>query len=220
MASSVIRNDQVAPSSSRVLPSLWMMMGSSSWGGPGSKLGSTLPASSRVSWNRPSLTLIVYGVTINESISKLFIAGILPGLVLAAMFMGYVAIYSQVSKNYNPKEEPRLSLAEKLRLSRFLIPVLMLIALVIGSMYLGFATATEAAAFGVIGALFLLEEMLVTLVPALKGSSAFNPFHHYRIAEILVHDAGAGHGPWVLLAMFIALSALATAAFSRRDVPA
>ncbi len=103
----------------------------------------------------PSLTLIVYGVTINESISKLFIAGILPGLVLAAMFMGYVAIYSQVSKNWQPTPEPKMSLAEKVRNSRFLIPVILLILIVIGSMYLGYATATEAAAFGVIGSLTL-----------------------------------------------------------------
>lgn len=103
----------------------------------------------------PSLTLIVYGVTINESISKLFIAGILPGLVLASMFMGYVAIYSTVSKKWNPIPEPAMSFAEKLRNSRFLIPVILLILVVIGSMYLGFATATEAAAFGVIGSLTL-----------------------------------------------------------------
>ena len=103
----------------------------------------------------PSLTLIVYGVTINESITKLFFAGILPGLVLALMFMGYVAVYSQVSRNWNPDVEARMSLAEKLRNSRFLLPVMGLILVVIGSMYLGFATATEAAAFGVIGALAL-----------------------------------------------------------------
>lgn len=103
----------------------------------------------------PSLTLIVYGVTINESITKLFIAGIVPGLVLASMFMAYVAIYSKVSKNYHPDEEPELSFAEKVKNSRFLIPVLCLIAVVIGSMYLGLATATEAAAFGVIGSLIL-----------------------------------------------------------------
>ncbi|MEX0346970.1 MAG: TRAP transporter large permease [Rhizobiaceae bacterium] len=103
----------------------------------------------------PSLTLIVYGVTINESISKLFIAGILPGLVLAAMFMGYVAIYSQVSKNWNPTPEPAMSFAEKVKNSRFLIPVILLILIVIGSMYLGYATATEAAAFGVLGSLTL-----------------------------------------------------------------
>ncbi len=103
----------------------------------------------------PSLTLIVYGVTINESISKLFIAGILPGLVLALMFMAYVAVYSKLGKDFTPLEEPRLSLWEKIKISRFLIPVLLLIAVVIGSMYAGFATATEAAAFGVIGSLIL-----------------------------------------------------------------
>ena len=103
----------------------------------------------------PSLTLIVYGVTINESITKLFFAGILPGLVLALMFMTYVAIYALVSKNWNPAVEPKLSFAEKVANSRFLIPVILLITVVIGSMYLGIATATEAAAFGVIGSLLL-----------------------------------------------------------------
>lgn len=103
----------------------------------------------------PSLTLIVYGVTINESITKLFFAGILPGLVLALMFMAYVAIYSKMSKTWNPKIDPVMTFSEKLKNSRFLIPVLCLIAVVIGSMYFGFATATEAAAFGVIGALIL-----------------------------------------------------------------
>lgn len=103
----------------------------------------------------PSLTLIVYGVTINESITKLFFAGIMPGIVLATMFMGYVAIYSKVSKDWNPDPEEKLSFAEKVRNSRFLAPVILLITVVIGSMYLGYATATEAAAFGVIGSLLL-----------------------------------------------------------------
>ena len=103
----------------------------------------------------PSLTLIVYGVTINESITKLFIAGIVPGIVLAAMFMAYVAIYSKVSKTYHPTPEPEMTFAEKVRNSRFLIPVICLILVVIGSMYLGLATATEAAAFGVLGSLAL-----------------------------------------------------------------
>ncbi len=103
----------------------------------------------------PSLTLIVYGVTINESITKLFFAGIMPGLFLATMFMAYVAIYSLVSKNWAPTEEPQMTFAEKVSNSRFLIPVILLITVVIGSMYLGIATATEAAAFGVIGSLLL-----------------------------------------------------------------
>ena len=103
----------------------------------------------------PSLTLIVYGVTINESISKLFIAGIVPGLVLALLFMGYIVVLSFVSKSYSPDVEPPMSFVDRLKNSRFLIPVQLLIAFVIGSMYLGYATATEAASFGVIGALVL-----------------------------------------------------------------
>src|SRR5690606_36568585 len=103
----------------------------------------------------PSLTLIVYGVSINESITSLFIAGIIPGLVLAGLFALYVMIVSQLSPSYKPKAEPRISFGEKLRRSRFLIPIFLLILLVIGSMYLGIATATEAAAIGVIGALIL-----------------------------------------------------------------
>ncbi len=103
----------------------------------------------------PSLTLIVYGVTINESITKLFMAGVFPGLVLASMFMAYVAIMSFVSKGFNPTPEPPMTFGERVANSRFLIPVICLILVVIGSMYLGYATATEAAAFGVIGALIL-----------------------------------------------------------------
>ena len=103
----------------------------------------------------PSLTLIVYGVTVRESISKLFMAGIVPGLVLAAMFMAYAGLAATFSKRFHPTSEPPMSLGAKLRNSRFLVPVMLLVLVVIGSMYLGFATATEAAAFGVIGALVL-----------------------------------------------------------------
>ncbi len=103
----------------------------------------------------PSLTLIVYGVTINESISKLFMAGILPGMVLASLFMGYVAVWSFVKPEQVPAREPKMSFGAKLYQSRLLIPVILLVLFVIGSMYLGFATATEAAAFGVVGALVL-----------------------------------------------------------------
>ena len=103
----------------------------------------------------PSLTLIVYGVAINESITKLFLAGIVPGLVLASLFMAYVAISSLVSKDFRPRPEPAMSWGRRLSESRHLLPVLALVALVIGSMYAGLATATEAAAFGVLGALAL-----------------------------------------------------------------
>jgi C4-dicarboxylate transporter DctM subunit len=103
----------------------------------------------------PSLTLIVYGVTINESITKLFIAGILPGLVLAMMFMGYIVAWHFVRPGERPDPEPAMSFGQKLHNSRFLVPVILLVLSVIGSMYLGYATPTEAAAIGVIGALVL-----------------------------------------------------------------
>ncbi|MCB1425078.1 MAG: TRAP transporter large permease subunit [Notoacmeibacter sp.] len=122
----------------------------------------------------PSLTLIVYGVTINESITKLFMAGVVPGLVLAAMFMAYVAIMSRVSKDFAPDPEQRMTFGQKVRNSRFLLPVISLILVVIGSMYLGYATATEAAAFGVIGALVLAATQgslsLSTFAESLMGA--------------------------------------------------
>ncbi|EFL87906.1 TRAP transporter large permease [Ahrensia sp. R2A130] len=103
----------------------------------------------------PSLMFIVYGVTINESIRELFIAGTIPGLVLACLFMLYVGGYALISKKWNPIEDERMNIKQKLWNSRFLLPVIALIVVVIGSMYAGIATATEAAAFGVIGALVL-----------------------------------------------------------------
>lgn len=103
----------------------------------------------------PSLTLIVYGVSINESIRELFIAGVIPGLVLASMFMAYVAIYALVSPNYKPTPEAKMPFSQKVKNFAYLIPVILLIVLVIGSMYYGIASATEAAAFGVLGALVL-----------------------------------------------------------------
>lgn len=103
----------------------------------------------------PSLALIVYGVSVNESITKLFFAGVFPGLILAGMFMTYVAVVSFTSKDWHPQLEKGMSFGDKLRNSRFLAPVFALIAVVIGSMYLGYATATEAAAIGVIGSLVL-----------------------------------------------------------------
>jgi tripartite ATP-independent transporter DctM subunit len=103
----------------------------------------------------PSLTLIVYGVAVEQSISKLFMAGILPGIVLAGLFMAYVAGWSVVRKSEVPVIADKMSFGEKLRESRFLIPIILLILVVIGSMYGGFATATEAASIGVIGSFVL-----------------------------------------------------------------
>lgn len=123
----------------------------------------------------PSLTLIVYGVSINESITKLFMAGVFPGLVLAGLFMLYIIGWHFFSPGQRPKPEPRLSLGEMIAESRFLLPLFGLVFVVIGSMYTGFATATEAAAVGVLGALglSLMQGSLswATFVESLMGAT-------------------------------------------------
>ena len=103
----------------------------------------------------PSIILIVYGVSAEVSIVQLFIAGILPGILVASLFMGYAGIWSILNPKKVPENDLKLTFMQKLSASRRLIPVLLLIAFVIGSIYRGWATATEAAAMGVAGSLAL-----------------------------------------------------------------
>ena len=103
----------------------------------------------------PSIILIIYGVAVQESIAKLFIAGIIPGIMIALIFMSYVVIWSLVNKKDMPKILEEYSFLEKIKRSRQLLPVILLILGVIGSIYTGIATATEAASLGVVGALIL-----------------------------------------------------------------
>ncbi|MCB4366104.1 TRAP transporter large permease subunit [Hydrogenophaga taeniospiralis] len=103
----------------------------------------------------PSIIMIVYGVAAEVSIAKLFVAGVVPGLMLAALFSGHLMIWALLHPDQVPRSEGRLSLREKLGESRHLIPVVLLIGGVIGTIYTGIATATEAAAVGVVGALLL-----------------------------------------------------------------
>jgi len=102
----------------------------------------------------PSVSLIIYGVTVNESIVKLFIAGILPGIMLAALFMGYVALTSLFKKT-GETDDLSFTWRDKFKALVSLTPVLALIVCVIGSIYSGIATATEAAVLGVIGSMII-----------------------------------------------------------------
>ncbi len=99
--------------------------------------------------------MIVYGVATDVSIGKLFIAGVIPGLLLAGLFMGYTMLWSLRHSGAIPAADLKLSLMGKLREGRHLIPVVALIAAVLGSIYAGVATATEAASLGVVGSLIL-----------------------------------------------------------------
>ena len=103
----------------------------------------------------PSLTLIVYGVSINESITKLFMAGVIPGLILSLLFMLYIVFWYFYFPNERPENDESIGLKQMFSESKFLLPILALVIVVIGSMYFGWATATEAAAVGVVGALTL-----------------------------------------------------------------
>ncbi|MCK9515851.1 MAG: TRAP transporter large permease subunit [Ottowia sp.] len=103
----------------------------------------------------PSIILIIYGVAAEQSIAKLFIGGVLPGLLLAALFAGWIMLWSLLHPEQIPRDDTSMGLREKIWETRQLIPVVLLIAAVIASIYTGVATATEAASIGVVGALVL-----------------------------------------------------------------
>jgi tripartite ATP-independent transporter DctM subunit len=102
----------------------------------------------------PSVNMIVYGSLTNNSIGKLFIAGIIPGLLLTGCFMLYIALSNLMSGH--AIREPAVPTAERLRTLRFLVAPLVVFGIVMGSLYFGIATATESAALGVIAALFFV----------------------------------------------------------------
>ena len=118
----------------------------------------------------PSIILIIYGVAVQESIAKLFIAGIIPGIMIALIFMSYVIIWSLINKKIMPKILEEYSFIDKIKRSKQLLPVIILILAVIGSIYTGIATATEAASLGVLGALILSYFQKSLTVETFKSS--------------------------------------------------
>jgi tripartite ATP-independent transporter DctM subunit len=115
----------------------------------------------------PSIIMIVYGVSAEVSISQLFVAGVLPGLILASLFSGYLVVWSLLNPGKIPPSTEQFTFTQRLFESRHLIPVVGLIGAVLGSIYAGVATATEAAAVGVLGS-FVLS--------ALQGSLSWSNF--------------------------------------------
>ena len=149
----------------------------------------------------PSIIMIVYGVAADVSIAKLFIAGVLPGLVLATLFMGYIVVWSLLHPDQIPAAEPPSTLAAKLYASRHLIPVVLLIGAVLGSIYSGVATATEAAAIGVLGAL---------VVAAVEGSLSWQRF---------VEGVGAACRVYCMIGLILAGAAFLTLAMGFVGLP-
>ena len=130
----------------------------------------------------PSIMLIVYGVLAQQSISRLFIAGVLPGIMIILIFMSYIAIRAKLNPSLAPKEKNNYTFLEKLIAGRHLFPVVGLIFCVLGSIYGGYATPTEAATIGVCGALLLawftktltLKSFFDSLMGAVKTSCMIN----------------------------------------------
>ncbi|MFZ5692929.1 MAG: TRAP transporter large permease [Pseudomonadota bacterium] len=103
----------------------------------------------------PSIIMIVYATATDQSIARLFIAGVMPGVMLIVLFMGFIGLWALINKQNMPPAEPSVPLIQRIAASRRLIPVTLLIAGVIGSIYGGLASATEAAVVGVALALVL-----------------------------------------------------------------
>jgi C4-dicarboxylate transporter, DctM subunit len=127
----------------------------------------------------PSIILIVYGVAAEVSIGRLFIAGALPGLLLMVLFMGYTMVWALLNKDELPSNaSDRVPFIVKLKALKQLLPIVALIGFVLGSIYGGLTTPTEAAALGVFGSLFLAlvtgsldrESFISSLLGAVKSS--------------------------------------------------
>jgi C4-dicarboxylate transporter DctM subunit len=149
----------------------------------------------------PSIIMIVYGVSAEVSIAQLFIAGVLPGVLLGLLFSGYLVVWALLNPKLVPPRDARLSLGAKLRESRHLIPVMLLIVCVLGSIYSGIATATEAAALGVVGAL---------IISAAQGSLNWQTFRDSLLG---------GTRLYCMIAMILAGAAFLTLAMGYIGLP-
>ena len=103
----------------------------------------------------PSIIMIVYAVAAEVSILKMFVAGVLPGVLLIVLFSGFIVAWALLNPQKTPRHADDLTILQRLHRARLLSPCLVLIAFVMASMFTGYATATEAAAFGVLGALVI-----------------------------------------------------------------
>jgi tripartite ATP-independent transporter DctM subunit len=149
----------------------------------------------------PSIIMIVYGVAAEVSIAKLFIAGVLPGILLATLFMGWIVVWALLNPDAVPPAIEQTTFGQKIYASRHLIPVVLLITLVLGSIYAGVATATEAAALGVVGSL---------LLAAAQGSMSWSTFRESLLGATRLY---------CMIALILAGSAFLTLSMGYMGLP-
>ena len=137
----------------------------------------------------PSLIMIIYGVLADVSIGKLFIAGILPGLLLASLYSGYIMLISSLDKTSVPKSEDNFTWSDRAKSLKDLLPTFLFIAVVLGSIYGGFATPTEAAALGVLGSI-ILAIYFKTFSLKLFKESLFNSVKTTVMISFIIAGAG------------------------------
>jgi TRAP-type C4-dicarboxylate transport system permease large subunit len=153
----------------------------------------------------PSIIMIVYGVAAQVSIARLFIAGVLPGVILMLIFSGIVIVWALMNPSKVPPRDPPMALRQKLWESRRLIPTVLLIVAVIGSIYGGIATPTESAVLGVVGAFILsgidrlIEGRTRLLLFAMLGVAVLAP-----LAGLLAADQAATLFVIALLVLVVA----------------
>jgi C4-dicarboxylate transporter, DctM subunit len=125
----------------------------------------------------PSINMIIYGSMTNTSIGQLFAAGIVPGLLLTAVFMAFIAVVSILRPELAGPAEPSRPLAEKIRNLLDILPPLVIFIVVMGAIYFGWATPTESAALGVVSAL---------LVALFKGRLSLHMLHEAMLSTVKV----------------------------------
>lgn len=179
----------------------------------------------------PSIVLIIYGVMAEVSIGRLFVAGIVPGIVLALLFSGYIIVRVKLNPSLGPDDPQKFTWGERFKALGKLFPVAFLIIMILGSIYLGWATPSEAAAIGVVSSLIIAAVLgdlnWKNFVAALRGTLNTSAMIAFIIAgasflsvvmgylqiptSIARWIAGLGVEPWLLLVMlavfFIVLGA-------------
>jgi len=161
----------------------------------------------------PSLIMIIYAILAEVSIGKMFIAGVLPGILLAGIYSAYIIYRGIRNPNIAPRMKDTYSWGDRFRALKDLLPTLLLILMVLGSIYAGVATPTEAAALGVLGAtIFALINRQMTpkiLFDCLRGAVKTN-------AMIMIIVVGAGFLSRVM--GFLGIPAAITEAITQMDL--